>query len=271
VTINIEILHAANDVNTFLFDFYYDLSVLRYYDYQRGSLTTNGFLLFNVNNHRPGIVRVGGIEAGPQKIEKGNKGSLVRLIFYVNGGNKSDLTLNNLKDDIKGWSFNNGLFICSNCEEKDIDQEETQKLSSEDIFSNKTDFSRNIPQKQINNSVSSIYKRKQSMLDSLDSIALNNSLDTKPETFQKSLISTKEKMQTRKFRYKDHQKDKNKYLNLFSQKKINESKINNKMKKSIFHEDDNNIDLLWYVMYIVLFSTVIMLLCIIKFSSYLKK
>ena len=120
LTIGIRIQNAPNQVAALGFDVTYDPEVLFSMGFSPGELITD-FDFFNVNPVEPGRLRVGGFEAGADKIPQGASGSLVELTFSVN----PDLDPNeclcsfvepeDLKDDIGGWTASMGNFL-ANCD-----------------------------------------------------------------------------------------------------------------------------------------------------------
>jgi hypothetical protein len=119
VTIGIRIQEAPNQVAALGFDVTYDLAILTYNAYSRGDLITD-FDFFNVNPVEPGRLRVGGFEAGADKIPQGASGSLVELTFSVNPALDPEECIcsfvepEDLKDDIGGWTASMGNFL-ANC------------------------------------------------------------------------------------------------------------------------------------------------------------
>ena len=62
-----------------------------------------------------GFLRIGGFEAGEDKIPAGDSGDVVYLNFDVGeciAGSSSMLDLQELKDDLAGWSASHGCFQC---------------------------------------------------------------------------------------------------------------------------------------------------------------
>jgi len=105
VTFTVTVEDTPNGVDALVFDIIFDNNVLSYEGFDPGELV-EGFLLFHVSNPSPGTVRVAGITANP--IAAGASGNLVRLNFTVAAGEASDLTFQNLKDDLVGWTTKDG-------------------------------------------------------------------------------------------------------------------------------------------------------------------
>ncbi|MDM8523054.1 cohesin domain-containing protein [Desulfococcaceae bacterium HSG8] len=100
----VSVNNAPNEVAAFGFEVLYDSDVLRYKDYERGSLAQDAFSFFDVNEPASGQLRVGGMEVGANKIQEGSSGTLVILTFEVVGRGKSEMKLAELKDSLKTWT-----------------------------------------------------------------------------------------------------------------------------------------------------------------------
>jgi hypothetical protein len=115
VVIPVRIQNAPNQVTSFGFDLAYNTSILEYAEYSRGDCVTN-FDYFDVNEREPGLLVVGGFEAGPHVIPQGANCVVVELKFNVREcvpGNVYPLgDLQNLVDDIAGWSASGACFQC---------------------------------------------------------------------------------------------------------------------------------------------------------------
>ncbi|UCG11921.1 MAG: hypothetical protein JSU72_15590 [Deltaproteobacteria bacterium] len=120
VTFEVSVDTAPNEVEAFGFEVRYDSSVLRYQGYTTGWLTLE-FDFVDANNASPGAVRVGGFEAGGEKIEQGDSGTLVSLTFEVVGHDDCQIRLSRLRDNIKTWSTRHGNFTGDHAFEEESD------------------------------------------------------------------------------------------------------------------------------------------------------
>jgi hypothetical protein len=113
VTFTLSVNTAPNEVKSLGLDIDYDETVLEYKRHAKGDLTTN-FDFFNVNNPEVPvdglILRIGGFEAGDDKIPAGASGTICTLTFEVIGVKDALLGLKGLVDDVNGWSTRDGQF-----------------------------------------------------------------------------------------------------------------------------------------------------------------
>jgi hypothetical protein len=107
VTFTATVDSAPNSVSALGFEVAFDNTVLTYVDFTAGELVQD-FLLFNVSNPSPGILRVAGITINP--ITAGASGNLVMFNFTVAAAGGSDLILQNLTDDMTGWTTDDGTY-----------------------------------------------------------------------------------------------------------------------------------------------------------------
>ncbi|MBF0450238.1 MAG: hypothetical protein HQK75_06015 [Candidatus Magnetomorum sp.] len=113
VIFTVFIHNAPDPVDAFGFEIVYDPSVIIFQSgaTQRGALISNGFQFFRANNVSIGRIRIGGLESGDQHIVQGATGTLVMIPFNVIGENSTSVSLENLKDDFKTWTIQNGQLI----------------------------------------------------------------------------------------------------------------------------------------------------------------
>lgn len=116
VTIPVRIQGAPNDVYSLGFEVRFPDSILAFTGFTKGPLA-QAFDFFDVNVPEPGVLRVGGFEAGADIIAAGAAGDLVYLEFDVNPDcdDNVKLDLQELKDDIASWSISHGCFDCTPC------------------------------------------------------------------------------------------------------------------------------------------------------------
>lgn len=120
VTLAVSVINAPDTVKAFIMDIGYNPDVLSYSGYEKGGITSKGYVLFDVNRLAPGIVRVGGVAPLDPGIQAGASGTIVRLRFNVIGAGETSVYFKVLKDDIKGWSTTPGHFVSlSNSLEED--------------------------------------------------------------------------------------------------------------------------------------------------------
>ena len=111
VTFNVSVKNFPKQIDSLGLDIKYDPLSLKFNDYLRGKLVENFDFFKITNNKENGIVRIGGFEAGLDKIAKGTTGNIAVLNFEVlentsntdNTSNTNDninLDLTNLKDDL---------------------------------------------------------------------------------------------------------------------------------------------------------------------------
>ncbi|MDM8540537.1 cohesin domain-containing protein [Desulfococcaceae bacterium HSG9] len=112
VTFTLTVNKAPNAVKTFGLEVLYDTDLLKYQSYKRGLLVKKGFSFFGVNESSPGTLKIGGVEPKKNEIKKGAAGSLVLLTFEVLKAGKGEIKPANLKDNIKKWPVQNGVFSC---------------------------------------------------------------------------------------------------------------------------------------------------------------
>ena len=114
VSIPVRIQSAPNDVASLGFEVAFPDWILTYTGFTKGPLV-EGFDFFDVNVPEPGILRIGGFEAGADIIPSGASGDVVYLNFTVidcEQGSSYSLYLQELKDGIKSWSVSLGCFQC---------------------------------------------------------------------------------------------------------------------------------------------------------------
>ncbi len=112
VTIPVRIQNAPNAVDSLGLEVLFDPSRFGYTGFSRGPLV-DGFDFFDVSNPGDGIARMGGFEAGEDIIAAGASGDLVYLnfeIFDSEPGKSYGFGLQELKDDLAGWSTSHGCF-----------------------------------------------------------------------------------------------------------------------------------------------------------------
>ena len=126
ITFTVFIHDAPDPVDAFGFDMIYDPSVMIYQSgsTQKGSLISEGFQFFNVNNIQLGCIRIGGVETGDAIIPKGSTGTLIMVQYSIIGNQNTTIQLDNLKDDLKTWSIQNGQLIIQS-EDESEDKDET--------------------------------------------------------------------------------------------------------------------------------------------------
>ena len=115
VSIPVRIQNAPNAVSSLGFEVVYPASILTYTGFTEGPCV-EGWTLFNVTSPEPGIVRVGGLTTG-NGIAAGESCYVVYLEFEIDPecDSVSPLDLQELKDDISGWSTSHGCFDCTRC------------------------------------------------------------------------------------------------------------------------------------------------------------
>jgi hypothetical protein len=132
VTFTVFIHNAPDPVNAFGFEIAYDPTCMIYKSVQRGALISNGFTFFQASNVGLGRIRVGGIETGDHLIPKQAVGSLALIQFSIIGEKNSSIKLENLKDDLKTWSIQNGQLILQTQETNDTIETETESIETEE-------------------------------------------------------------------------------------------------------------------------------------------
>lgn len=118
VTIPVQIQNAPNAVGSLGFEVVFDPAVFAYNWHTRGDLVTH-FDFFDVNQIEPGLLRIGGFEAGADILPAGASGILVELTFDVvcEVCISSFLEPQELKDDIAPWNVSGGCFLaCCGCD-----------------------------------------------------------------------------------------------------------------------------------------------------------
>jgi len=115
VSIPVRIQNAPNAVSALGFDVTYP-SVLEYKGFTEGPCVA-GWTIFDVTPQGPGLVRVGGLTTG-NGISAGQSCIVVYLNFDIDPECDSfyELDLQDLKDDISGWSISHGCFDCTGCD-----------------------------------------------------------------------------------------------------------------------------------------------------------
>ncbi|ABW69064.1 cohesin domain-containing protein [Desulfosudis oleivorans] len=109
-TFTLSVNQAPRTLNAFMLDIAYDVNVLRFSGFAPGELARDGYSLFRVFNHSPGVIRIGGVEPQEPGVRKGDSGDLVHLTFNVIQEGESPLTLTALTNDVQGWTTRNGHF-----------------------------------------------------------------------------------------------------------------------------------------------------------------
>jgi len=135
VTFTVFIHNSPDPVNAFGFEITYDPTSMIYKSVQRGALISNGFRFFQASNVGLGRIRIGGIETGDDIIQKQAIGSLALIQFSVIGDTNSFVRLENLKDDFKTWTTQDGQLIIQSEETENNDVNETEENSEDDIVS----------------------------------------------------------------------------------------------------------------------------------------
>jgi len=122
---------VPNEVNALGFEVNYDAGVLQFRGFARGSLTQN-FTHFNASNTDFGTVRIGGFDAGENRISQGASGGLITLEFEVVAEKSCDVQMQNLLDDVRDWSVTQGSFSGnSNGEDEDGNADDTEKADAD--------------------------------------------------------------------------------------------------------------------------------------------
>ncbi len=81
----ISVQDAPETVKAFAMDIRYDKSAMNYVSFKRGPLGADGYPMFNVNEYKPGVLRIGGIDPLEQGIVQGDSGEFLYLNFEVKG------------------------------------------------------------------------------------------------------------------------------------------------------------------------------------------
>ncbi|MEZ4528122.1 MAG: cohesin domain-containing protein [Desulfobacterales bacterium] len=122
---------VPNEVNALGFEVSYDASVLQFRGFAPGSLTQN-FTHFSASNTDFGTVRIGGFDAGENRISQGASGGLVTLEFEVVAEKSCDVQMQNLLDDVRDWSVTSGSFSGnSNKEDEEGNVDDTEKTDAD--------------------------------------------------------------------------------------------------------------------------------------------
>jgi len=117
VTHTVRIQNAPNRIESMGFETTYNPNVLAYMRYDRGGCVTN-FDFFDCTEPGLGVVRCGGFEGGSDIIPAGANCEVVDLQFNVLkdpcefGTCPGTLSLQELVDDMSGWSTSHGCFCC---------------------------------------------------------------------------------------------------------------------------------------------------------------
>ena len=166
-------IHDAPDpVDAFGFEIAYDATVMTYQSNSanRGALISKGFSFFQANNVNLGRIRIGGLETGDQKIALGTSGTLFSIQFNVIGEKNSELLLENLKDDFKSWTTQNGQLIIL------TDETETEQTDQNNSQLEKTEpDDQNSLSSQTDNNSDEIQSDDQSVLYNQTKSKINNS------------------------------------------------------------------------------------------------
>jgi len=116
VTFTVRVQNAPNAVDALGFEVTYDPAMLQYVGFTRGGCVTN-FDFFNANLIASGIVRCGGFTT-VSPIPAGANCDVVQLHFTVISSScavgtcPGTVSLQNLVDDMTGWSASHGCFCC---------------------------------------------------------------------------------------------------------------------------------------------------------------
>ena len=125
-SVSVAIGAAPNAVAAFGFEVAFDATRLSYDGFAPGALT-EGFDFLEVSNPAAGIVRVGGFEAGSDRIADGASGILVEIQFTVDPaepiGSEIPLSLLGLVDDLLPFSMSNGCVITGCAHDGDVTQD----------------------------------------------------------------------------------------------------------------------------------------------------
>jgi flagellar hook-basal body complex protein FliE len=136
VTFTVFIHNSPDPVNAFGFEITYDPTSMIYQSIQRGALISNGFRFFQASNVGFGRIRIGGIETGDNIIQKQAIGSLALIQFNIIGDTNSFVRLENLKDDLKTWTTQDGQFVLESEETDDTTENEAPDSENETIENN---------------------------------------------------------------------------------------------------------------------------------------
>ncbi len=98
---------APNGCESIGVDIVYDPDVIEYNSEDFSGTLLENFSFSQVNLVSAGLLRIGAFNAG-EAISQGTSGSMVTLTFTVNDETGSDLSLENLKDDIETWTTTDG-------------------------------------------------------------------------------------------------------------------------------------------------------------------
>jgi len=119
VVITVQIQNAPNDVSAFGADILFDQNILEFVSADFTDTLIENFDFKSVSNPSPGVLRLGGFEAGEDIITISSSGDLVYLTFNVASSIvdciSSFLELGELKDDIGSWSTSWGCFFNCGC------------------------------------------------------------------------------------------------------------------------------------------------------------
>ncbi|MCP4106294.1 MAG: hypothetical protein GY749_12265 [Desulfobacteraceae bacterium] len=109
VTFAVNINNAPNNVNSFGFEILYDPNIMEYKGFHENSFLAQSFYYFDVGK-KPGLLTVGGFGTGSNRIEQNASGTMFTLTFKIIKYGSCKIVLNDLKDEVTGWSTQNGLF-----------------------------------------------------------------------------------------------------------------------------------------------------------------
>jgi hypothetical protein len=109
VVFNVSVKNFPKTIDSLGLDIKYDVSTLKFTGYGKGELV-QAFDFFNVtNNQDSAVVRIGGFEAGGDRILKGATGTIAQLSFELIGTAEYDTVQTNfanLKDDLNPLLLN---------------------------------------------------------------------------------------------------------------------------------------------------------------------
>ena len=180
VTFNVSVKNFPKQIDSLGLDIKYDPLSLKFNDYLRGKLVENFDFFKITNNKENGIVRIGGFEAGLDKIAKGTTGNIAVLNFEIlentsntdNTSNTNDninLDLTNLKDDL------NPLLSKDEIPENNQENPKTETQIQSNLQNNTSNLLDKNNQSVINTNTSDLSKNtNNSIFSGNKSISLNS-------------------------------------------------------------------------------------------------